>query len=149
MVQVVGPSGSGKTTLIERLLPRLAAQGLRVGVIKHAHDGFAWDRPGKDSWRYAQAGAAAIAVSGPGRAAWMVTTATELPLEDIARHVAEHVELLVIEGFHQVALPRIHLVRESQPRVLREPDDCRIGVLPEALSDDELAGIVQFIVQRT
>ena len=34
---VIGTSGSGKTTLLEFLIARLAAQGLKVNVIKHSH----------------------------------------------------------------------------------------------------------------
>lgn len=33
---IVGWANSGKTTLIEGLLRQLTAQGMRVGVIKHA-----------------------------------------------------------------------------------------------------------------
>ena len=51
-----GWSGSGKTTLIERLVPRLAARGLTVSLVKHAHHSFDVDQPGKDSWRHRQAG---------------------------------------------------------------------------------------------
>ena len=42
-------SGTGKTTLLEKLLPLLAAYGLKVAVIKHAHHSFegfkAWPIP--------------------------------------------------------------------------------------------------------
>jgi len=54
----VGHSGCGKTTLIEKLLRELSGRGLRVAVIKHAHHRVVLDTPGKDSWRYKQAGAA-------------------------------------------------------------------------------------------
>jgi len=46
---IAGYSGSGKTTLIEKLIPLLAAEGLRVSLIKHAHHEFDVDHPGKDS----------------------------------------------------------------------------------------------------
>ena len=58
VVIFVGHSGSGKTTLIEKLLPELTRRGLRLATIKHAHHRVALDQPGKDSWRYKQAGAA-------------------------------------------------------------------------------------------
>ena len=59
---IVGSSGSGKTTLIERVLPFLRAYGYRVGVVKHAHEGFEIDQPGKDSHRVRRAGAAQVLV---------------------------------------------------------------------------------------
>ena len=65
---VVGHSGSGKTTLVEKLLHELSGRGLRVATIKHAHHKVVLDTPGKDSFRYKQAGAI--------RAAWGVTRRT-------------------------------------------------------------------------
>jgi Molybdopterin guanine dinucleotide synthesis protein B len=43
-------SGTGKTTLLRQLIPLLAQQGLRTGIIKHAHHEFDIDIPGKDCW---------------------------------------------------------------------------------------------------
>ena len=60
VVGFVGASGSGKTTLITAVLPPLRARGLRVAVLKHAHCGFDMDRPGKDSFRVREAGAAEV-----------------------------------------------------------------------------------------
>ena len=51
-----GWSGSGKTTLIEQVVPRLVARGIKVSLIKHAHDRFDFDQPGKDSYRHREAG---------------------------------------------------------------------------------------------
>ena len=45
-VAVVGASGSGKTTLLEQLVPLLHADGIRVSMIKHAHCGVQFDKPG-------------------------------------------------------------------------------------------------------
>ena len=57
VIQVVGTSGSGKTTFIEALLPRLTPLG-NTAVIKHlGHHRFALEE-GKDSTRFAEAGAA-------------------------------------------------------------------------------------------
>lgn len=65
MIAVHGPSGRGKTTLIEKVLSRLVARGLKVGVIKHAHKGFSLDPQGKDSQRFWEAGATAVVAAGP------------------------------------------------------------------------------------
>ena len=56
-------SNTGKTTYLEKLIPCLKSAGLRIAVIKHdAHD-FQADIEGKDSWRFAQAGADIVAVA--------------------------------------------------------------------------------------
>ncbi|HEY2818475.1 MAG TPA: molybdopterin-guanine dinucleotide biosynthesis protein B, partial [Casimicrobiaceae bacterium] len=58
-----GWSGSGKTTLIERIIPKITAQGVGVSLIKHAHHTFDLDQPGKDSWRHRQAGCTEVLVT--------------------------------------------------------------------------------------
>jgi molybdopterin-guanine dinucleotide biosynthesis protein MobB len=57
---ISGWSGAGKTTVIESLIPRLVRRGLRVGVLKHDAHRLAFDRPGKDTWRVREAGAARV-----------------------------------------------------------------------------------------
>ncbi len=58
IIQVVGASGSGKSLVIERAVRRLAARGLAVGVVKHSHH--SPDLSGKDSARFAKAGASVV-----------------------------------------------------------------------------------------
>ena len=62
VVCIVGFSGAGKTTVTVGLVRALKHQGLRAGTIKHDVHGFEIDRPGKDSWRYKQAGASATII---------------------------------------------------------------------------------------
>lgn len=57
VLALVGWSGSGKTTLLTALLPLLAAEGLAVSTLKHAHHKVDPDQPGKDSHRHREAGA--------------------------------------------------------------------------------------------
>ena len=60
-------SNTGKTTFIERLIPELEQAGLRIGVVKSDCHGYDIDKPGKDSWRFREAGASAVAVVSPVR----------------------------------------------------------------------------------
>lgn len=69
VVAVTGRSGSGKTQAAAGLIALLAARGRRVLAVKHTAHGFALDVPGSDSQRLAEAGAAAVALVGPGEAA--------------------------------------------------------------------------------
>ena len=62
-------SGTGKTTLITQIVRELKAQGYRVCVIKHDAHQFEIDREGKDSWRFAQAGADMTILSSPAKTA--------------------------------------------------------------------------------
>ena len=71
IVSFVAPSGTGKTTYLEKLLPALAARGLRVLVIKHDVHGFEVDRPGKDTWRLRRAGAHGVLIANREQMALM------------------------------------------------------------------------------
>jgi len=65
VIGVTGVSGSGKTTVLAGVVRRLTASGLRVAAVKHAAHGFALDRPGSDSARFAEAGARLVVLAGP------------------------------------------------------------------------------------
>ena len=71
VIGIAGYSGSGKTTLIEKLIPVLVREGLRVSLVKHAHHEFDVDQPGKDSWRHRHAGCTEVLVSSSKRWALM------------------------------------------------------------------------------
>jgi len=60
-IAVVGTKKSGKTTIIENLIRELTRRGYKVAAIKHIPEPeHTIDTPGKDTWRYAQAGAKTI-----------------------------------------------------------------------------------------
>jgi molybdopterin-guanine dinucleotide biosynthesis protein MobB len=60
-IAVVGTKKSGKTTTTENLIRELTKRGYNVAAIKHIPEpDFTIDTPGKDTWRYAQAGAKTI-----------------------------------------------------------------------------------------
>lgn len=72
--RVFGISGwknSGKTGLTERLVAELTKRGFRISTIKHAHHDFDIDKPGADSYRHRQAGAAEVAIVSGTRFAIM------------------------------------------------------------------------------
>lgn len=109
-----GYSGSGKTTLIERLIPRFRQKGLRVSLIKHAHDAFDIDKPGKDSFRHRQAGASEVMLVSSSRWALMheLRDEREPSLEEqIAR--MSPCDLLLVEGFKLSSIPKIEIHRPA------------------------------------
>lgn len=118
---IAGWSGSGKTTLIEALLPRLAARGLRVSVIKHSHHDIEPDAAGKDSWRHRQAGAAEVMLLSPKRVAVFAELAQELTLaEQLAR--LQPVDLVLLEGQKWQPVPKleVHRPQLGKPLLCRE-----------------------------
>ena len=147
-VLIVGSSNSGKTTLIERLIPMLRRRGLRVGTVKHAHQGFEMDHPGKDSWRHARAGADAVAIVSPTRAAWLVQTAGELTTQGLIERMRADIDLVLVEGFKRSQGSKILLGSSGNSRVDIDEGSCRIGVLPDQLTADELEHVAQFCVRH-
>jgi molybdopterin-guanine dinucleotide biosynthesis protein B len=152
-----GYSGSGKTTLIEALLPRLAAEGVSVSVIKQSHHDFEVDVPGKDSWRHRQAGAREVLLTSPHR--WMLVHELHGQSEpDLADHLTRlsPCDLVLVEGFRHAALPKIEVWRQANGRPWLHPDDPHIiavasdekspGALPH-LNLNDVAGVAVFILE--
>ena len=71
LLLLVGDIGTGKTTLLIQLLPKLKAEGLRIGMIKHAHHSFDVDQEGRDSFRHRTAGAHEVMLASRNRTALM------------------------------------------------------------------------------
>jgi len=117
---IAGWSGSGKTTLIEKLIPALAARGIAVSTIKHAHHQFDVDVPGKDSWRHRQAGAHEVLVASDRRFALLHENAVpgEPDLDVLVARLAP-VDLVLVEGFKRAPIPFIEVWRAAsrQPRL--------------------------------
>lgn len=117
VIGLVGSSGSGKTTLLEGVLPLLSRAGLRTAILKHAHHGFDLDRPGKDSHRVREAGAAQVLVASRER--WVLMgeespDLTEPPFRELlARFDPAKVDLVLVEGFAREDYPKIEVYRPS------------------------------------
>ena len=112
-----GFSGVGKTTLLSAVLPLLVAQGVRVGMIKHAHHDFDIDQPGKDSYVLRKAGAGQMLIASSRRWALMVENddATRDPQLDalLGRLDQSRLDLILIEGFKYAAIPKIEVHRAA------------------------------------
>ena len=111
LVTVSAPaSNTGKTTFIERLIPRLRADGIHVGVVKGDCHGFDVDVAGKDSWRFQRAGAESVAVVSPGGYFIERQTEKRASLLDVANQL-EGVDLVLIESRNHGTIPKLSLWR--------------------------------------
>ncbi|WP_210394564.1 molybdopterin-guanine dinucleotide biosynthesis protein MobB [Motiliproteus sediminis] len=154
-------SGTGKTTLLTRLLPVLAARGIRAAVIKHAHHRFEVDHAGKDSYELRKAGAAQMLIGSRHRWALM----TETPYQEepdlnylIAQLDPALADLIIVEGLKREAFPKIELHRPSTGQPLMFPDNRNIVAVAtdEALAREtrlplldinDVNAIADFVIQ--
>lgn len=104
-----GYSDSGKTTLIEHLIHDLKAEGYRVAAIKVSGHDLELDEPGKDTWRYAQAGAGAVALAGKGATAFMADGALDMATMLDAIEVIQHPEIVLVEGARTDLICKVRL----------------------------------------
>lgn len=151
---VSGPSGSGKTTLIEKLIPELIRRGFRVAAAKHDPHGHATgDVEGKDSWRFAQAGAEIVDILGPGhRASFAVRSRTSNDTPELSAE-AYQCDFVLVEGFKTGALPRLEIVPDGGEPVLASGTVAMIGGQISAgrlpvFGRDDIPSIGDFIVSR-
>jgi molybdopterin-guanine dinucleotide biosynthesis protein B len=165
----VGQSGSGKTTLIERLIPLMAQRGLTVSALKHAHQGFDLDRPGKDSFRLRAAGAAQVMIAAPQR--WALMTELRGQAAGFDQLLAELApcDLVLVEGFRSDgSIPRIEVrgpsfalrateglpsvapsgAKEGDPNLIALVCDDPVDRALPRFARDDVAAIAVFIVEH-
>lgn len=155
---IAGYSGSGKTTLIEKVIPLLLKEGLRVSLIKHAHHRFDVDQPGKDSYRHRHAGCTEVLVTSSTRWVLMheLRGAPEPTLQEQLRHLAP-CDLVLVEGFKSQPIPKIEVHRRGVDAPFLHPNDPDVVAIAtdEPLSTklpqldiDNPAAVARFIVQH-
>jgi molybdopterin-guanine dinucleotide biosynthesis protein B len=117
-VAVVGTKKSGKTTTIENLTRELTKRGYKVAAIKHINEDFAFDTPGKDTWRYAQAGAKTVIGVAANETVTVEKTDTTIPsLEKLLKKCVGN-DVVFIEGLKKTVMqnkkiPKIAVVKSK------------------------------------
>lgn len=109
---VAGKSGTGKTTFITKLIPILQAMGIRTAIVKSDSHGFDIDHEGKDTWKFTQAGAAAVAIVSPAKYAIIAQTKEKKSLLEVAAKI-EDVDLIIIESRQSGAFPVLEIQRDA------------------------------------
>ncbi len=153
-----GWSGSGKTTLIEQVIPQITRRGLRVSVIKHAHHGFDIDKPGKDSWRHREAGASEILLVSDERWVLMHELRGE-PEPDLDAQLARlsRCDLVLVEGFKSVQIPKLEVHRpavgkplqyQDNPAIVAIATDVPVDAPLPRLDLNDPAAVAAFILQH-
>jgi molybdopterin-guanine dinucleotide biosynthesis protein B len=103
---------------LEKLIRELTSRGYRLAVVKHhRHAGLRFDTPGKDTWRFAQAGAEHVMLAGPDRAYHVRRYQEEPPLEELVGCI-DSVDLILTEGHKRANTPKIEVIRGPEEPVL-------------------------------
>ena len=157
VIGIAGYSGSGKTTLIEKVIPVLVRDGLRVSLIKHAHHEFDVDQPGKDSYRHRHAGCGEVLISSSRRWALIneLRGAPEPSLQEQLKKFSP-CDLVIVEGYKAEPVPKIEVHRRAGHTPLLHPEDANVvavatdepldTALPQLDVNDPEA-VARFIVQ--
>ncbi|MCS4541719.1 MAG: molybdopterin-guanine dinucleotide biosynthesis protein B [Euryarchaeota archaeon] len=111
---VVGIERSvGKTSLVEALVKKFISRGYKVGTIKHVtHDPFTIDTSGKDTFRHSQAGAKVVVSVASSETAVIYKTDQEMDASQVLDFFQD-VDLVVVEGWSSVKLPRVIIARTA------------------------------------
>lgn len=156
LICIVGFSGVGKTTLIVKLIENLVQSGFRVGTIKHDTHGFDLDKPGKDSHKHKQAGAATSIITSPNRIG-MVTDVTHDHSPEELLPLMTGMDLVLAEGFKHAELPKIEVFRpelgkghacKGDPNLVAVVCDSRVDWGVPWFSSQNIKDLAQFIQDR-
>lgn len=156
---LAGWSGAGKTTLVARLLPVLAARGVAVSTVKHAHESFDIDKPGKDSHTHRMAGAREVMISSVNRWALIHEHRGDPETDlDVLIRVMAPVDLVLVEGFKRHSHDKLEIYRAANGKPFLHPEDPRIVAVasdvpvPDAarpvLDLNDVQGIADFVLRH-
>ncbi|MFA5370771.1 MAG: molybdopterin-guanine dinucleotide biosynthesis protein B [Sideroxydans sp.] len=136
VISIVGHSGAGKTTLVEKLIRELTARGLKVATIKHAHHKVELDTPGKDSYRYKEAGAVMSMLLTREALQLVADAKEEREPEQLAQRFLGEADLVLAEGFSLGGGAKIEVLR----RACAKPPRCMIenGLIAIVTDMDEI-----------
>lgn len=158
VITFVGHSGSGKTTLIEKLVRELTQRSLRVATIKHAHHSVQLDTPGKDSWRYTQAGAAMSMLVTQGGVQLVASDVERREPQQLAERFLGEADVVLAEGFSHAAGVKIEVLRRECDKPPRcSVEDGLIAIVTDMdevypqlphFGLDEVSGIADFVLQQ-
>jgi molybdopterin-guanine dinucleotide biosynthesis protein B len=108
-------SGTGKTTLLKKVIAELRARDIRIAVIKHAHDDFDVDHPGKDSYELRKADVYQTLIASSRRKALITEFEAfqQAPtLNDLLADLDhENIDLILVEGYTREHFAKIELHR--------------------------------------
>lgn len=132
---VVGSkSNVGKTMVLCGIIRELKERGYRVATIKHDVHGFDIDKPGKDTWRHAQAGADIVAISSSNRMAIIEKVDSEYALDEMISKI-KNVDIIITEGYKSGNKPKLEVFRHGFSQGIHAPQEDLFGIITDKALD--------------
>ena len=166
IISFIGYSHSGKTETIESLIKYFRAKKIQVIALKHTdRPNFTIDTPGKNTWRYTQAGAQMIISHSIEETAFLLNSEisqetllklVKLLLEDQQSPLNEGIGLksgsnpqvetiLILEGFRKIKGSKILCIKDVSEISEQLAPDIKIitGAISTILSKEKIAKLEQ------
>ncbi len=145
VISFIGCHNSGKTTFATNVVKLLKNKGYRVGVLKSTkHRRLVGDTPGKDSYRYREAGADAVGIVSPDELILFQDIDREkLDLKLLSFLLFDDYDIVICEGFKTSNLPKIEVLRRE---LNSEPLFKKVKNVVAVVSDFPVEGMRRFDV---
>ena len=114
ILSIIGRKNAGKTTLTVALAAEFARKGRRIMAIKHASHPADIDREGTDSYRlYHEGKAERVLLATPRQRVIIEKSPDDTDPVTLARRYFQGADLVLVEGFHTAAIPKIEVYRKE------------------------------------
>lgn len=148
VICIVGKSKNMKSWIMQKLISKLKARGLRVGALKyHKHGDFEIDIEGKDTWKYAKAGADTVVISSSMKFAVIKKTSCETEIDDIIENNFKDCNIVLADGFTLSNKPRI-IVGESEEEIELFKRGCEVvAVIGKNVVSEDILGLAKSVAR--
>ncbi|MFZ2410323.1 MAG: molybdopterin-guanine dinucleotide biosynthesis protein B [Candidatus Methanoperedens sp.] len=147
VICIVGKNKTEKTRLMEALINELKNLGFRVGALKyHKHGDFEMDIEGKDTWKYAKAGADTVAISSSVKFALVKIVKEEMGIDEICDRYFTDTDIVLADGFTMSDKPRI-IVADSGEEAESFKRGCEVlAVVGTGFGLDDVRAIANSVI---
>ncbi|MDH4367345.1 MAG: molybdopterin-guanine dinucleotide biosynthesis protein B, partial [Dehalococcoidia bacterium] len=115
-------------------------RGYKVAAVKHCHGGMEIDHPGKDTWKFAQAGSDAVCISSPDKLALIKNVDHDPNIQEVTPIIGPEFDLVLVEGFKKSRIRKIEVHRKRLGNdLLCSPQELS-AVVTDGSPDTLLAG---------
>lgn len=135
VISIIGQcSNVGKTTLISNLLKIFSSMGLNVGVVKHHHREFDFDRPGKDSYIFSESGAKNVKMISPNKVITVQNNGYERDLFSVIEEMKD-CDFILVEGYKWEKLKKIEVFRTGYSKKIISKNDELLAIVSDVEHD--------------